>query len=255
MSTINGYDNEYEFVKYFNNKVVKELDPTSHDLITTIFNLKSDDSLIKCWRNHLPQKADILIKIEDHIKGVSIKKGIKNSVHAESIVSFSSFLKKLGISEDIIDEYKYYHYADGTKNGTGDMRYSGEWYKNNYPEQIQRINDEFNKPDIILAAADRFIITGTNGIYPISALIYGEANDYIWISANDIKKILLSKKDLQSSGVHIGSLQVQPQNRCLNKNPLYEKDRNKVQIKWYNLLDNYLEYSYFKTNNIVLNNY
>lgn len=34
----------------------------------------------------------------------------------------------------------------------------------------------------------------------------------------------------------------QPKNRCLNYNPLYEKDRYSVQIKWYSLNDDIIEY-------------
>ena len=34
----------------------------------------------------------------------------------------------------------------------------------------------------------------------------------------------------------------QPKNRCLNYNPLYEKDRYCVQIKWYNIFDDIIEY-------------
>lgn len=57
-----------------------------------------------------------------------------------------------------------------------------------------------------------------------------------------IEEIILSKKDVYSTAVHFGALTCQPKNRCLNYNPLYEKDRFCVQIKWYSIFDNIIEY-------------
>ena len=250
---VNGIENEYNFVLLFNNKKVCELDPISSDLIHHIFNIKNEESIIKCWRNHLPQKSDILIKIENHMRGISIKKGIKNSVHVEGISHFVEFLKEENIPNDIINEYLLFHFADGTTNGTGKIRISTEDYKIHNQDKIDKINVYFNNPQFIKKAINRFIIRGNNSDYPINALIYGEPDDYIWIDTFEIKNIILSYYDNQSSGIHIGSLQVQPKNRCLNYNYKYIKDRFCVQIKWYNLFDNYMEYKYKKTNHLYSN--
>ncbi len=95
MSEINGLDNEFAFVLELNNKTIKELNPLCRDLIEAIFPNENENSIIKCWRNHLKQKSDILIKINNKIKGISIKKGIKNSVHVEPISQFISFLRSI----------------------------------------------------------------------------------------------------------------------------------------------------------------
>ena len=92
MSEINGYDNEFEFVKYFNGKKINELNPISYDLMKTLFPLENENSIIKCWRNHYKQKSDIMIKINNKMKGISIKKGSRNSVHVEPISEFIHFL-------------------------------------------------------------------------------------------------------------------------------------------------------------------
>ncbi len=244
MCKTNGYDNEYAFVKLFNQKHIKDLDPKSRELIDTIFNYESDLSIITCWKNHYQQKADILIKIENHIKGISIKKGIKNSVHAEGISYFVDFLKDSNIPLNVIKEYLKFHYADGTINGKGKKRISTDDYKLNHQDKIDEINYYFNNEQFIIKCINRFIITGVNSAYPISALIYGEPNDYIFILPKEIQEMIVKKKDMKSTGIHIGSLQVQPKNRCLNNNPKYEKDRYCIQIKWYNLFDNYIEYKY-----------
>ena len=63
MSQISGRDNEYEFVKYLNNKKVEELNPMFRELIDTLFQYPKECSVIKAWLNKLPQKSDFFIKI------------------------------------------------------------------------------------------------------------------------------------------------------------------------------------------------
>jgi len=84
------------------------------------------------------------------VRGISIKKGVKNSVHVEGIESFTTFLKELGVRKSLINMFLKYHYADGTKNGTGDIRISSAEYKKHHQNEINKINKELNK--------DRYII-------------------------------------------------------------------------------------------------
>lgn len=249
MSQINGYDNEFAYVLELNNKTIKELNPLFRDLIETTFPMEKDDSIIKCWLNHYRQKADILVKVNNKIRGISIKKGIKNSVHVEPISEFISFLITNKVSRDSVIEYLKFHYADGTTNGKGLKRISAEEYKLNNQDKIDKINAEINNEDLLKKAVDRFILRGTNSEYPIAALIYGEVNDFIFITKDDIVNTIVRKKDLYSSTVHFGPLTVQPKNRCLNYNPIYEKDRFCVQIKWYSVFDDIIENQYLKLNN------
>lgn len=67
-------------------------------------------------------------------------------------------------------------------------------------------------------------------------------DDFIWIKKEDIIKVILSKKDVYSSAVHFGPLTIQPLYRCLNYNPKYDKRRFCVQVKWYNLADDIIEF-------------
>ncbi len=246
MSEINGFDNEFAFVLELNNKVIKELTPLCRDLIETIFPNENENSIIKCWRNHLKQKTDILIKINNKIKGISIKKGIRNSVHVEPITEFINFLITNNISRDNIIEYLKFHYADGTTNGKGLKRVSTEEYKVKNQDKIDKINSEINNQKLLIKAIDRFILRGNNSVFSISALVYGEVNDFVFITKEDIINIILSKKDNYSSTVHFSVLTIQPKNRCLNYNSKYEKDRFCIQVKWYNLFDDIIENMYLK---------
>lgn len=241
MYTISGEDNEFAFVKYLNGKQIKMLNPMFRELIDKLFPLENENSTIKCWRNHLKQKTDIFLKINNTMKGISIKKGSRNSMHVERISDFIHFLIQHGVKRNNITEYLKYHYADGTTNGYGQSRISAEEYKKEHQKSIDEINKNLNNEKVLKAAIDRFIIKGNNSNYYIDAIIHGEVNDFIWITKQDIINIILSKKDIYSTSVHFGPITCQPKNRCLNYNPLYEKDRFCVQLKWYNIFDDIIE--------------
>ena len=85
---ISGYENEGEFAAYLNGKRVGEVNPIFQDLLSKLYKNLSDDDYIKCWVNMQKRKADIYIKINNYVRGISIKKGVKNSVHVEHIDDF-----------------------------------------------------------------------------------------------------------------------------------------------------------------------
>ena len=242
MSKITGKNNEYEFVKYLNGKRISELNPMFRDLIDELFPNQQPNSIIKSCKNHYKEKSDIFIKINGKMKGISIKKGYKNSVHVERISDFIHFLIENNIDREIVIEYLKYHYADGSTNGKGNKRIPVEEYKKDNQSKIDKINKVLNDEKIIKKAINRFVTRGKNTDYFISAIVYGEVNDFIWATKEQIEEIILSKKDVYSSAIHFGALTCQPKNRCLNYNPLYEKDRFCVQIKWYNIFDDIIEY-------------
>lgn len=241
MSQITGLDNEYEFVKYLNGKKVKELNPMFRDLIDILYNNPNENYIIRSWLNKLPQKSDFFIKIDGKIKGISLKKGIKNSIHVEGISQFIHFLIENNIPRDIIIHYLKYHYADGTTNGKGIKRISIEEYKKEHQYEIDEVNKFLNTEDILKKSIDRFILKGNNSNYSIDAIITGEVDDFLWATREDIENIILSKKNHYSTAIHFGPITCQPKNRCLNYNSKYEKDRFCVQLKWYNLQDDIIE--------------
>ena len=236
-----GYQNEYNFVLEFNNKKVKDLNPLLQNLVYSVFYDITEESLIKCWRNHYDQKSDIFLKIENAIKGISIKMGSRNSVHVESIWDFKRFLEGHKIPNNIICEYLKFHYADGSLNNHGSKRVSTDEYKKNNQTKIDKINEYFNTEEIISDVIDRFVLIGNNSDYPIDALIYGTPDNFLWLARKDIVEIINKKSKKYCSAPHFSVLICQPMNRCLNYNEKYEKFRKYVQIKWYSLLDDIIE--------------
>lgn len=127
---ISGINNEIEFVNYLNNKKIFELNPMFYSFIKDLFIDLNNEYIITCWKNTKPQKTYIFICINNTTKNISIKKGIKNSVHVERISDFVHFLIENNIDREIIIEYLKYQYADGTTNGTGKIRLSALNTKN-----------------------------------------------------------------------------------------------------------------------------
>lgn len=238
---INGYQNEIEIRNELNKKHIFELNLMYRSFIEDIFDNAKDEDFILCWVDFTKKKYDIVISINNEKKYVSIKKGIKNSVHVEGISSFIHFLIENGIKREIIIEYLKYHYADGTTNGTGKERISAEIYKKENQEKIDNINTYLNNEKLLIKASERFVLKGRNSNIYIDVLLFGVSDDFIWIKREDIIKVILEKKNTYSSAVHFGPLTIQPVDRCLNYNPKFEKKRFCVQLKWYNLADDIIE--------------
>lgn len=240
-----GIQNEYDFIRTLNKKKYKELNILFQMFLTDLYERKiDDDAIIYAWKNMKPQKTDFYIRLqsEQDIKRISLKKGIKNSVHVERISEFIHFLIENKVPKEIIQKYLEYHYADGTRNGTGIVRQSVAEYKKQHQEEIDQINQAINNPDLIKKAIDRFVIQGKNDSHKIDMIVYGFIHDFVWLKKEDIYKVILSKINDYSTSVHFGSLTCQSLDRCLNKNPTQEKRRYCVQLKWYNIYDEIIEH-------------
>lgn len=238
---INGYENENSFVYYFNNKKINELDPISQDLINTLYGDVDLNERIKCKLNLNKQKSDIIIIIGSIKKYISLKKGFKNSVHTEHIFSFIDFLKECGMPDDLVQKLLFFHYGDGTNNGSGKIRFSTREYILNHPNDIKKLNAFFNNDSFIIKAVERLVIYGNNSKIPIDAIVWGTPNDYMWLTKNEIINICLKHKGISKNSLAIAGIFYQPFNRCLNFNPDYEKYRHYVQFKWYHLSDDIIE--------------
>lgn len=205
-------------------------------------NIKKDD-IIYCYKNVEYEKPDICIRVGRKIKYISIKMGHRNSVHCESIEKFKKFLESININQGLINEILKYQYADGTIDGSGKNRQSSNEYKLENQNSINLINDEINNPKIIKKIINRFLIQGTQWhTSKVDVLVYGIPDDFLFITKSEIYKYILSKKDIKSSAIHFSCLTFQPMSRVLDYNEKYEYMRHWIQIKWYNLEDNIIEF-------------
>ena len=235
-----GYQNEFLFVLEFNNKQIKELNPLLREVIDDLFPNYNEELIIKSWRNHnSSEKADIFIKVNNQIKTISIKKGSRNSIHTESLDSFKKFLSSIHINKKIIKYYESFHYGID-KTGQNKILNSTEYNIQNEKE-IKEINKYFSLVNID-KIIDRFILRGNNSLYPVDGIIFGIPNDFLWINKKEIKEIIKLSMSRKANGIHMGCLFIQPLNRCLNGNEKYIWCRDYIQVKWYSLFDDIIDY-------------
>lgn len=235
-----GFENENELIKYLNNKNVKNLNNNIKNFIFFLFGNIDEESTIQATSGKSGQKPDMIIAIDDKIKRISIKKGTGNSVHQEKIDVFVEFLMSINIPNEIINKLLRFHWGDGTSDGTGAQRVSSSYYKQQFPEEIEIINEEFNKGKNIKEFIYRFILQGKSSDYDIvDALYYGNVKEGHWASREEIVDYAINNI-FSLSTVHFGPLTYQIWNRCLNFNPKTENRRNVMQVKWGSLLNDLL---------------
>ena len=237
-----GAKNEFCFITAINGKKFEDLDFLLQDLVLYLFPNISNNILIKCYKNAEYEKGDICIEVNNKIKYISIKRGIKNSVHGEKVETFIRFLRKKGIDEFTINELLKYHYSDGTIDGSGKIRQSINEYKASNQEIIDKVNKTLNSQKILGPIINRFILQGTQGGFNrIDLLLYGTLDSFFYITPKEIISYIFSKKNTFSSSIHFSCLTYQPQHRALDYDETKEKYRHNIQIKWYNLEDNIIE--------------
>lgn len=239
---IDGYQNERDFYEYLNGRKVGELNPLFEELITKLYGKVSREQHIKAELNFERKKYDLLIEVNGIAKRISIKKGVNNSVHSESLSSFVIFLNNSHIEKRTIINYLKYHYADGTTDGSGSKRISASDYKKKFKNEIENINKQINQPEIMDKAIERFVLQGKNSDIKIDAIIHGTIDGFLWLTSEEVKKIIISKINNNKPGVHFGQLYCQSLQRCLNHNKKAEHRRHFIQIKWYSMIDDIIEY-------------
>ncbi len=235
---LNGYKNEYSFCEIFHDKFVSQLEPRFHALLEKIYDRKlNDDEYIICWKSFKTDKVDIIIRVGAEKKFLSIKSGKNNSVHLETLHEMKKFFRECGFSEELIDIYNRYHYAEdesGTRICTKD-------YQEKHVKEIQKFNTFANQEDVLERAIERFLFRGKNSEnHIVDVIIHGTPEQFYCLTKQEVFNYLKNHKNVFNS-IHFGSLILQPWTRNLSRRVDYEYRRNYVQVKWYRLEDVFRE--------------
>lgn len=241
-----GYQNEIDFVNYFNEKYFCELNNNSQNFLKDLYGsiIDNDERLI-CWKNKLNQKTDIFIKYKNCIKNISLKCGNNNSLHGESVNDFEKYLKKLDVPYTAIHKYLDYHYGykrDEDGNLDFSISLSADEYKMLYQDEIDFFNKEIDKTRIIIDMIDRFIVRGKNSEYDIDALVSGTIEDYVWIKKYDLYDLILSKRHYKYTSPHFCCITIGPKKRNLNRDSRNAKERYLIAVRWSNIRESIIEY-------------
>lgn len=233
------YIGETIFIAYVNNKKIKELAQPVKDMIYKLFEVVDEDNVVRCDNKGLAAtgKPDVYIEINNKRKYISLKDGGGNSVHQERIETFTSFLKHLGWSNIAIDLLKEFHFADGTKNNSGNKRYNNREYKTQNPVEYNSLVDYIKQNNkTILPILRRVIISGAEDSCDVDAVFHGTSFDNaLWATSEEVLEYLSNVQRNNNLALYFGGLSYQVWNRCLNGNPSTQERRMSMQLKWGNL--------------------
>ena len=227
-----GYKNECDIAQAINKKKYSNLSNNMKILVRFIFNDINDDDDLECKRYRSQDKADIYIKLNNNIKNISIKSGIRVSVHAEKISSFTNYLKAIRINNKIINYLLLYHYGDFTTNGTGNIRMPAKELKEKYEKEISIFNKYVNHKNIIKSITIRCLFEGVSKNNCADYIYYGDVHEGVIASKEEIIDYFCKNKAPEIIAPHFSYLIYQNWNRNIVYNPKLESHRYYCQFKW-----------------------
>lgn len=194
-----------------------------------------------CERKNL--KQDIYIKIHEKIFGISVKRGKGNSIHQEKCEDFVRYIEKeCNATIDLQNEWRFFIWADGTLDGTGDTtkktkdgkilsRFCGKIYSTLYPERQKKLQNfiDGNQEKLIrhfLFGEQCETQPGNNVHY----LYYGDADNGSWASKEELILYLLKKSSNKKRVLDLCGLGIQVWN--VSQKGTSEKKRGQIQVKY-----------------------
>ncbi len=224
-----GFRNEIDFVISLNNKKYGDLSIEFKSLLSKLFKNLNTDTNIICWQSKYSEKADIKIKINNEIKGVSIKCGANCSFHQESVQKFSNYLIKIGVKNNIIKNFN-----DFIKGYVKGNKVDAKTYINNNKEEIVEIIDSFNKVYVKINLILRFIFQGTElQKYDCDAIIYGTPSKFLWATKNEVIEYLVNYDTISIYQIGLSALSIKCYDRNLKNNQSRINCIEDIQVKWY----------------------
>ena len=204
-----GIKNEKEIIKTINGKFLDELPEHFRTPIYAMYRYhhpgkKVEAKKVSSW---FGCKSDIEIWLYGHYMNISIKCGFSPAIHQERIDWFLEFLHDLGISNETLDVIRFYHYYDGTLDGSGVKTMRLDDFKIKHKEILAKANEELNQEHIIKAVIYRCVIKGRKStLQEINYLYYGTAEKGIFINKNDLMKYCPTINMREETAIHIGPL-------------------------------------------------
>ena len=238
-SNSHGFTNEIYMSNYLNNKKFCELNSNFQNFISFVFNrhISSDEiissDILKKIESKNP-KPDIWIKIGNEIKYISIKEGSGNSVHQEPLNDFCDFLKQIKISNDNINNLRFYHYGDDTLEGNGKTRFSTAEKKSKYSDKIFSVNKELNLPKNLIKILNRILFVGVfQKPIIVDAIYHGSIEDGVYANREEIINYLITTTNInEMTGIQFSQLTYQPWTRDQFRSVVHPERRYIMQVKW-----------------------
>lgn len=226
-----GLENEKEIIAALDGKSVASLNPSLKALVESLFPLAS--GTISCSKGLAHEKPDLVISLGSEIRYVSVKSGHAVSVHEESLTTLIPFFRSLEIPNHILKTLVYFHYGDGTLDGTGPTRFTSENLRHLFKSYFHEASSYLTNRRFISPFFERFVFRGieTNG-HEVDALYYGGVEKGISATRKEIYKSLYNHPYRHTGTINLGPLTYQPAVRNFYGYGEEEKRRNEAEIKW-----------------------
>jgi hypothetical protein len=204
-----GIENENKIIEAINGKKLEDLDPNFQEPIKGMYKYHKEGSMVEARKvsNRIGCKTDIEIQMYNHYHNVSIKSGFGPAVHEEEFTSFYEFLKSLNISNETLETIKFYHYGDGTLDGSGKKTLRLDEFKEKYKDRIAKANKELANVEIAKAVIYRAVIKGRiEKNQEINYLYYGNEKEGIFVKRCDILEFAPQLNCYYDTAIHFGPL-------------------------------------------------
>ena len=169
---------EDEFVFAINGKRAEDLSHNFKHILREMFGLFDGKEIIKCGLVEKLQKPDFYIEYKGIRKYVSLKTGRAQIVGEGDLKAFLDYLRSWHLSTDSQRTFLYYHFGDGTMDGSGEKRMEYFELIAKLNQRIVRLNEELNRnKDFIKDIVHRLLFKGW-GDYnlPADYIYFGDVN-------------------------------------------------------------------------------
>lgn len=230
-----GILREDEFVYFLNGKKGKDLSSNLLSMMERLFGIVDLEKKISCVKTQDYIKPDIVIKHRKIEKAVSIKSSTSHVMHNEQIKTFILFLRSLGVSTKTQKTILLYQYGDGTMDGTGKHRHTGQEMQELMKDEIKEANKELNSSkDLIKAVINRVIF---DGVVPearkADAVYHGDVKQGEIVTREQMMKHIEKKDDwYYTKVIHIGPLVLTPGGRYVKEPTKDYKKRHIIECIW-----------------------
>ena len=110
-------------------------------------------------KRYLHEKPDLILTLNGEIKFISVKSGRSVSAHEESLTSIIPFLRSLGVNDHILKTIVYFHYGDGTLDGTGLSRFTSNDLRRVMNSYFLEASHYLSKKEIVFQIGRAHVLT------------------------------------------------------------------------------------------------
>ena len=153
---------EDEFVLAINGKRADQLSHNLKHALREMFGLFDGQEILKAGLVDKYQKPDFYIEYKGIRKYVSLKTGRAETVSEEGLKQFLEYLRSWHLSIESQKTFLYYHFGDGTMDGSGEKRMEYFDLIKLLSEKIAKMNKELNaNKDFVKEVIHRCLFKGS----------------------------------------------------------------------------------------------